>query len=102
MTKRRKLGLVAILLTLGILGVQSVEIESRYQVIGLLAGAAYALSVWAMIEDLKGIEWLTVMILPVLYPVSVSLFYFLLPERWLSRLTIVSLFGLGMYALLLT
>lgn len=102
MTKRKKLGLVAILLTLGILAIQSVEVESRYQAIGLLAGAAYALSVWAMLEDLKGIEWLTTMILPVLYPVSVALFYFLLPERLLSRLAIVGLFGLGMYALLLT
>lgn len=102
MTKRRKLGLVAILLTLGILGVQSVEVESRYQAIGLLAGAAYALSVWAMLEDLKGIEWLTTLILPVLYPVSVALFYFLLPGRLLTQLVIVTLFGLGMYALLLT
>jgi len=102
MTKRRKLGLVAILLTLGILGVQSVEVESRYQAIGLLAGAAYALSVWAMLEDLKGIEWLTTLILPVLYPVAVALFYFLLPGRLLTRLSIISLFGLGMYALLLT
>lgn len=102
MTKRKKLGLVAILLTLGILGIQSVEVESRYQTIGLLAGAAYALSVWAMLEDLKGIEWLTTMILPVLYPVSVALFYFLLPERILTRTLIVGLFGLGMYALLLT
>jgi hypothetical protein len=102
MSKRKKLAIVALILTLGILGIQSVEIESRYQAIGLLAGAAYALSVWAMIEDLKGVEWLTVMILPVLYPVSVSLFYFLLPERILTRVGIVSLFGLGMYALLLT
>ncbi len=102
MSKRKKLGIVALILTFGILGIQSVEIESRYQAIGLLAGAAYALSVWAMIEDLKGIEWLTVMILPVMYPVSVSLFYFLLPERLLTRVAIVSLFGLGMYALLLT
>jgi hypothetical protein len=102
MSKRKKLGLVALLLTGGIVGIQSVEVESRYQAIGLLAGAAYALSFWAMLEDLKGIEWLTTLILPVMYPVSVALFYFLLPERLLTRLVIVSFFGLGMYALLLT
>src|SRR3972149_1810901 len=90
MTKRRKLGLVALLLTLGILGIQSVEVESRYQAIGLLSGAAYALSVWAMLEDLKGIEWLTTLILPVLYPVSVALFYFLLPGRLLTQILIVA------------
>ena len=102
MTKRRKLGLVAILLTLGIFGVQSVEVDSRYQAIALFSGAAYALSVWAMLEDLSGIEWLTTLILPVLYPVSVALFYFLLPGRLLTQLLIMTLFGLGMYALLLT
>ena len=102
MSKRRKLGLVAILLTLGIFGVQSVEVDSRYQAIALFSGAAYALSVWAMLEDLSGIEWLTTLILPVLYPVSVALFYFLLPGRLLTQLLIMTLFGLGMYALLLT
>jgi len=102
MTKRKKLILVSILLTWGILGVQSVDVEARYQAIGLLAGAAYGLSAWALFEDLKGIEWLTVLILPVLYPVSVTLFYFLLPERILTRSIILGLFGVGMYALLLT
>lgn len=102
MSKRKKLGLVAVFLTLGIFGVQSVEVESRYQAIGLLAGGAYALSVWAMLEDLKGIEWLTTLILPVFYPVSVALFYFLLPGRILTQVLIGTLFGLGMYALLLT
>jgi hypothetical protein len=29
-------------------------------------------------------------------------FYFLLPDNWLSRIVIVSLFGVGMYALFLT
>ncbi len=78
------------------------DIEARYQAIGLLAGVAYGLSVWAMFEDLKNIEWLTILILPVMYPISVALFYFLLPERILTRVAILGLFGIGMYALLLT
>lgn len=102
MSKRQKLTLVSFILTLAILGIQSLDVDVRYQAIGLLAGLAYGLSVWAMIEDLKGIEWLTVLILPVLYPVSVALFYFLLPGRWLTRTVILGLFGVGMYALLLT
>lgn len=102
MTKRKKLAVTALLLTLGILGVQTVDIEARYQAIGLLAGVAYGLSVWAMFEDLKNIEWLTILILPVMYPISVALFYFLLPERILTRVAILGLFGIGMYALLLT
>ena len=102
MTKRFKLAIVSLLLSLGILGVQLIEVDARYQAIGLLAGLAYGLSAWALFEDLKGIEWLTCLILPVLYPVAVALFYFLLPERLLSRMMILSIFGVGMYALLLT
>lgn len=102
MSKRAKLAITAGVLTMGLIGIQSIEIDSRYQAIGLLAGIAYGLSAWALFDDLKDIEWLTVLILPVLYPVAVALFYFLLPERLLSRIVILSIFGVGMYALLLT
>jgi len=102
LSKRQKLSIASLILTIGILGVQSVEVEVRYQAIGLLAGVAYGVSAWALFEDLKGIEWLTVLILPVMYPVAVALFYFLLPVRLLTRVTILGLFGVGMYALLLT
>lgn len=102
MTKRMKLVIVSVALSLGLLGIQSIDIDSRYQAIGLLAGVAYGLSAWALFDDLKGREWLTVLILPVLYPVAVALFYFLLPVRLLTRALILSIFGIGMYALLLT
>ncbi len=96
------MSITALVLCFGLVGVQLVDIEARYQAIGILAGVAYGLSAWSLFEDLKGIEWLTCLILPVLYPVSVALFYFLLPERLLSRVIILSIFGVGMYALLLT
>lgn len=102
MTKRMKLVIVAVVLSLGLLGIQSIDVDARYQAIGLLAGVAYGLSAWALFDDLKKMEWLTVLILPVLYPVAVALFYFLLPVRILSRVMILSIFGIGMYALLLT
>jgi len=102
MNKRSKMVLTSVLLTLGLWGTQLVDIESRYQAIGLLAGVSYGLSVWALFEDLRGLEWFTVLILPVMYSVAVALFYFLLPERILSRVIIMGLFSIGMYALLLT
>lgn len=102
MSKRAKLALTAVILTLGLIGIQSIEVDSRYQAIGLLAGVAYGLSAWALFDDLKQVEWLTVLILPVLYPTAVALFYFLLPARILSQFIILSIFGVGMYALLLT
>lgn len=101
-TKRGKFILIALLLSLGLLGTQFVGLEWRYQAVGLLAIIAYLLSAWALIEDLKGVEWLTLLILPTFYAASVALFYFLLPEHLLTRMIILVLFGVGMYALLLT
>lgn len=102
MSKRKKFVLVSLLLSLGLLATQSVGVEYRYEAIVLLGAVSFGLSAWALLDDLKGIEWFTVLALPVMYPVSVGLFYFLLPERMLTRLFILVVFGVGMYALLLT
>ncbi len=102
MSKRKKFVLVSLLLSIGLLGIQFIGVEYRYQAILLLGIASFVLSAIVFAEDLHGIEWLTVLTLPVLYPVSVGLFYFLLPERVISRLLILVVFGVGMYALLLT
>lgn len=102
MTKRKKFVIVSLLLSLGLLAIQFVQVEYRYQAIILLGGLSFALSAWSLSEDLHGVEWLTVLSLPVLYPISVGLFYFLLPEKLLSRVLILVVFGIGMYALLLT
>jgi len=102
MSKRAKFILISLLLSLGLLGIQFINLDWRYGAIGLLAVLTYGLCALVLIEDLKGIEWLTLLVLPVSYTVSVALFYFLLPEKLLTRVAILSLFGIGMYALLLT
>lgn len=102
MTKRRKFLSVSFLLAVGLMGTQFMQIEYRYHALVILGFVAYGLSAWALFDDLKGVEWVTILALPTLYPVSVGLFYFLLPESILSRVFVLSLFGVGMYALLLT
>ncbi len=102
MNKRRKFALAAIILALGLVALQLVRLEWRYQAIGILAVISYFLSAWALREDLNGIEWLTVLILPVFFTLSVALFYFLIPARWFSRGVIAVIYAIGFYALLLT
>jgi hypothetical protein len=63
---------------------------------------AYVLSAWALRDDLRSIEWVSLLTLPTLFTTAVSLFYFLLPDRWLTRVPVVALYSVGMYALLLT
>ena len=101
-TKRKKFLLVSILLSFGLLIVQRLPVESRYSAIGFFALSAYLLTAWSLFKDLHGINWLVNLILPTLYPVSVALFYFLLPQAAITRTLIVVLFAISMYGLLLT
>lgn len=101
-SKRQRFSASALILSVGLLLLQWVPLDYRYLGILLLGFITYGMSAFALLEDLKGIEWFTILVLPTMYAVSISLFYFLLPEGFLSRLLIVSLFGVGMYTLFLT
>lgn len=102
MTKRRKFLLVSVLLSTGLLVVQRLPVESRYSAIAFFAVSAYLLTAWSLLKDLRGVNWIVNLILPTFYPVSVALFYFLLPQQVGTRAIVVLLFAVSMYALLLT
>jgi len=102
MTKRRRFVLISVLLTIGLLIVQHLPVESRYGAIIVYAFASYFLTAWSLFKDLHGASWVVNLILPTFYPVSVALFYFLLPQAPVTQLVVVILFAISMYALLLT
>lgn len=102
MTKRRKIVATSLILAFSLIGVQLVSFDWRYQTILALAAAAVLLSIWSLRKDLGGVEWLTVLILPFFYTIGSGLFYFLLPEKWLTRLLVAAVYAFGFYALLLT
>lgn len=101
MRRREKFVIAAILLSLGLLGVQYVPLEFRYWAVSLLALLSYLVSAWALSDDLQRYELITIVPFPALYAASVGLFYFLLPTNFLSRAIIMILFGGGMYAIFL-
>ncbi|MCX6791935.1 MAG: hypothetical protein NT149_02765 [Candidatus Gottesmanbacteria bacterium] len=102
LTKRQQFVGVTILLTVGLLLTQLVTGESRYPLVFLLSVAAAGSSALVFRQEIRGMEWLTILTLPTLFTTAVALFYFLLPVRWLTRLPVALLYGVGMYALLLT
>jgi len=102
MRRREKFVIAAILLSLGLLGVQYISLEYRYWAVSVFFIVSYLVSSWALSDDLQKHEWLTVVPVPALYSAAVSLFYFLLPIQAASRFIIFLLFGIGMYALYLT
>jgi len=101
-TKRQQFVAVTIILTIGLLLTQLVSQELRYPLVFFLSLVAYGLSAVVLREDLHGAEWVTLLTLPTLFTAAVALFYFLLPVRWLTRLPVAALYGVGMYALILT
>lgn len=102
LTKREQFVGITAILTTGLLLTQLVPPDFRYPMVVVFSVAAFILSAVGLHEDLAGIEWLTLLTLPVAFTAAISLFYFLLPVRWLTRIPVVSLYAVGMYALLLT
>lgn len=100
--KRKKFIITSLVLASSLLVIQLSGIWWRYQAIGILAILTYLLSSWSLIEGLVGVQWLTILLLPVAFTTGVGLFYFLTPQMWLARLAVVLLYGIGLYSLLLT
>lgn len=88
-------------LTAFFLGIQMVPFDWRYPLIFVLAFLTYVFCAWGLYEDLSGVEYLTLFILPVSFVTSLAFFYFLLPQRFLTRLPIALIFAVGVYAILL-
>jgi hypothetical protein len=99
--KRQKFAIQTILLTVGLIITQLGFTDFRFLFIFFLALGSYVFTIWSLTEDVKGVEWLTLFILPVLFTCSVSLFYYLLPARMVVRLTTTIIFAVGTYAILL-
>jgi hypothetical protein len=102
LTKRQQFVIITIILSFGLMLTQLVPNEMRYPMTAGISVFAYILTAVALREELRGVEWLTLLVLPTLFTCAVALFYFLLPARWLTRIPFVLLYGVGMYALLLT
>lgn len=102
LSKRQQFVIITLLLTLGLMLTQLVSLDFRYPMIVTLTIVTYFLCAFALRDDLSTHEWVTLLILPSFFTAAVSVFYFLLPTRWLTRLPIAGLYAVGMYALLLT
>lgn len=62
----------------------------------------YLATFFALLEDINNIEWFVLFVLPIYLLVSLLLFYYLLPMRWLTRLPFLLVLSIGAYAAMLS
>lgn len=101
-TKRQRFILMAFFLTVVLVATQTVPENLRPAMIGLLAISTIFLASFALWGELHGIKYVLLLLLPTFFVVGASLFYFLLPVRWLTRLPFASMFAISVYLLMLT
>ena len=101
-TKRQRFVLMAGFLTVLLITTQTVPENLRYQAMGTLVIATILLSMFSLWGELSGIKYFLLLLLPVYFVAGASLFYFLLPVRWLTRLPFALMLGISVYLLMLT
>ena len=101
-TKRQRFIIMSVFLTVVMIAAQTVGETYRFGVIGFLTLATILLSVFALWGELSGVKYFLLLLLPAYFVAGASLFYFLLPVRWLTRLPFAFVFGISVYLLMLT
>ncbi|KKQ66396.1 MAG: hypothetical protein US86_C0005G0007 [Candidatus Daviesbacteria bacterium GW2011_GWA2_38_24] len=102
LSKRQKIVTASVLLTFGLMVTQNVNLFLRTRFIIGLTLFAFLVSMWALSEGLSRLKAFTLLLLPTLFTLGATSFYFLLPIRWLTRLPVDIAFGLSIYFLLLS
>lgn len=79
MSKRTKFAIVGIFLSILLWVVTVLPVDYRFGLSLGVAAVSYVLTVWVLFDDLKGIEWITLMVLPVMFTLGCGLFSNFLP-----------------------
>lgn len=102
-SKRQKFVTATLFLALGLFVSQNIVVPETRIILVLSLSFLAALSLLiALYKDIKGTFWWPLLILPFFFTLSFGLFYFLLPARFLTRITLTTLFAIGLYALYLS
>ncbi len=102
LSKRKKFVFIAVVLSVGFVGINFLSDQYRFLAIGGLTALTTIFFVWSLWEGLGRNATLLTLILPTLFTLGVGLFWFLLPAVVIARLPVVFLYGMGIYALCLT
>ncbi len=99
--KRKRFVISAVIMTALMLSTTFFTIEQIVFFIPIIFLTAYFLTFFSILEDISKHEWIMLFIVPVYFSIVMYLFYFFIPQRWLTRLPIV-LYSVSIYAILLS
>lgn len=102
LTKRKRFIIASIALTVMIFFFPGILKAYGATAIPAYIAITYLVSIFALKEDISGIEYLTLFILPVLFTLGSGLFISIVPERKLYRWPLYSLVPIGIYSIYLT
>ncbi len=103
---RQKIVVSSVILSLGLLSTRlfplSIYITYKLHIILGFGALSYLLSLWSLWEGISKLRVVILMILPTMFTMAVTGYYFLLPVRWLTRIPAAAFFGVAFYLLLLS
>lgn len=100
--KRQIFILGVFILSLGLFITQYLFGKSGIVAVFLLSVLTDFFMFWALQKDFKDKSVYQVFILPFFYSLAFGLFYFLVPARFLTRIAVTLVYGLGLYSLFLS
>jgi len=101
-TKRQKFILTAVISSLILFSVGYLLEKPSLYIAFFLGLFTISFLFFAVYKDLKNTNSAQVFILPFFYSLAFGLFYFLVPERLITRIAMTVLYGFGLYSLLLS
>lgn len=76
--------------------------QEIYLFVPLIFVAVYAATYFSILEDITEHEWVMLFLHPVYLSIVFYLFYFFLPQRWLTRLPFIVIYTIAIYAVMLS
>lgn len=98
--KKQRFVVTTIIATILLMLTQFFNIPEIFFIFFLTAIIVYIFSIWCLWEDLEGVEFFTLILLPVIFTLAISFFYLLLPNRIIFRIPVLLFYSIGIYAIL--
>lgn len=100
--KRQKIIITSLIVAAALLASQMVPFYLTYRFIIGVSILSYLLSLWSLWEGINKLKGIVLMVLPTLFTLAVSSYFFLLPVNLLIRIPAAIFFSLIFYTLLLS